>query len=56
MLVQSVGWRHFMFYVLLAKVLRKPAGRLGKVVFRERSEYRGCGELDEVAVESTVGW
>ena len=24
-------------------LLRKPAGRLGKVVFRERSEYRGCG-------------
>ena len=24
-------------------ILRKPAGRLGKVVFRERSEYRGCG-------------
>ena len=38
-------------------LLRKPAGRLGKVVFRERSEYRGCGgELDEVALESTVGW
>ena len=24
-------------------LLRKPAGRLGKVVFRERSEQRGCG-------------
>ena len=23
--------------------LRKPAGRLGEVVFRERSDYRGCG-------------
>ena len=27
----------------ISKILRKPAGRLGKVVFRERSEYRGCG-------------
>ena len=37
--------------------LRKPAGRLGKVVFANEVSIGGVGgELDEVAKKTTVGW